>query len=298
MEVAVSLHGLTKHYGSSRGIEDITFDVHHGEVLGFLGPNGSGKTTALRTLVGLIHAKSGAARMLGRDALKPSPELRESVGYLPGSLGLYSSMTGMDFLRFLANVRRRDCDEEINRLAHRLKVDLERRIQDLSKGNRQKIGVIQAFMHRPQVLLLDEPTSGLDPLVQHEFEDLLDEAKAWGAAIILSSHVLSEVEHLADRVAIINEGRLLVVAEVSTLKERALRSVDLHFGEPPPLDDFRSLDGVRDVSRHGNMLTCSISGSEHDLLVTAVRHGVVTVTTREPSLDEVFLRFVTTGQSS
>lgn len=297
-DAVVSLRGLTKHYGSSRGIEDITFDVHRGEVLGFLGPNGSGKTTALRTLVGLIHATSGSARILGRDALKPSPELRESVGYLPGSLGLYSSMTGMDFLRFLANVRRRDCDKEITRLARRLRVDLDRHIQDLSKGNRQKIGVIQAFMHRPLVLLLDEPTSGLDPLVQHEFEDLLDEAKAWGAAIILSSHVLSEVEHLADRVAIINEGRLLVVAGVSTLKERALRSVDLHFGTPPPLDDFRNLDGVRDISRHGNMLTCSISGSEHDLLVTAVRHGVVTVTTREPSLDEVFLRFVTTGQSS
>ena len=297
-EVAVSLRELTKRYGSSRGIDDLTFDVHRGEVLGFLGPNGSGKTTALRTLVGLIHATSGSAQILGCDALTPSPELRETVGYLPGSLGLYTSMTGRAFLRFLANVRRRDCSEAIDRLALRLNVDLDRHIQDLSKGNRQKIGVIQAFMHRPQVLLLDEPTSGLDPLVQHEFEDLLDEAKAWGAAVILSSHVLSEVEHLADRVAIINEGRLLVVAGVSTLKERALRSVDLHFAAPPPEDEFRSLEGVRDVSRHGNMLTCSVLGSEHDLLVAAVRHGVVTVTTREPSLDEVFFQFVTAGQRS
>ena len=298
VDVAVSLHGLTKHYGSSRGIEDITFDVHPGEVLGFLGPNGSGKTTALRTLVGLIHATSGSARILGQDALQSNPELRETVGYLPGSLGLYSSMTGRSFLQFLAKVRRRDCDESIDQLARRLKVDLDRRIQDLSKGNRQKIGVIQAFMHQPQVLLLDEPTSGLDPLVQHEFESLLDEAKSRGAAIILSSHVLSEVEHLADRVAIINEGRLLVVASVATLKERALRSVDLHFESPPSEDEFKSLDGVREVSRHGNMLTCSVLGSEHDLLVAAVRHGVVTVTTREPSLDEVFLQFVTNGRRS
>lgn len=295
MEIAVSLRGLTKHYGKSRGIEDITFDVHRGEVFGFLGPNGSGKTTALRTLVGLIHATRGSAQILGLDALSPNPTLRENVGYLPGSLGLYSSMTGRAFLRFLANVRRKDCSSAIEQLARRLKVDLDRRIQDLSKGNRQKIGVIQAFMHSPQVLLLDEPTSGLDPLVQHEFESLLDESKSRGAAIILSSHVLSEVEHLADRVAIINEGSLLVVASVNTLKEHALRSVDLHFTSPPPENDFRNLPGVRDVSRHGNMLTCSVLGSEHELLVAAVRHGVVTVTTREPSLDEVFFRYIENG---
>lgn len=294
-EIAVSLSGLTKSYGKARGIRDITFDVHRGEVFGFLGPNGSGKTTALRTLVGLIHATSGSAQILGRDALSPDPTLRTRIGYLPGSLGLYSSMTGRSFLRFLANVRRKDCDESIEQLADRLKVDLDRRIQDLSKGNRQKIGVIQAFMHLPQVLLLDEPTSGLDPLVQHEFESLLDESKSRGAAIILSSHVLSEVEHLADRVAIINEGSLLVVASVNTLKEHALRSVDLHFTSPPPENDFRNLPGVRDVSRHGNMLTCSVLGSEHELLVAAVRHGVVTVTTREPSLDEVFFRYIENG---
>ena len=294
-EIAVSLSGLTKSYGKARGIRDITFDVHRGEVFGFLGPNGSGKTTALRTLVGLIHATSGSAQILGRDALSPDPTLRTRIGYLPGSLGLYSSMTGRSFLRFLANVRRKDCDESIEQLADRLKVDLDRRIQDLSKGNRQKIGVIQAFMHLPQVLLLDEPTSGLDPLVQHEFESLLDESKSRGAAIILSSHVLSEVEHLADRVAIINEGSLLVVASVSTLKERALRSVDLHFDAPPPDDEFENIDGVRDVTRHGNMITCSVLGSEHELLVAAVRNGVVTVTTREPSLDEVFFRYIDSG---
>jgi ABC-2 type transport system ATP-binding protein len=295
MDVSVSLRGLTKHYGSSRGIEDISFDVHRGEVFGFLGPNGSGKTTALRTLVGLIHATSGSAQILGENALRPNPALSEKVGYLPGSLGLYSSMTGRAFLRFLANVRRTDCSESINGLARRLKVDLDRRIQDLSKGNRQKIGVIQAFMHQPQVLLLDEPTSGLDPLVQHEFETLLEESKSRGAAIILSSHVLSEVEHLADRVAIINEGSLLVVASVATLKERALRSVDLHFDTPPSEEDFRNLPGIRDVSRHGKMLTCSVLGSEHELLVTAVRQGVVTVTTREPSLDEVFFNYIESG---
>ncbi|MEY5040243.1 MAG: hypothetical protein RLZZ48_1012 [Actinomycetota bacterium] len=294
-DTAISLRGLTKHYGKSRGIADVTFDVHRGEVLGFLGPNGSGKTTALRTLVGLIHATSGSARILDRDALSPDPALRAVIGYLPGSLGLYSSMTGRAFLRFLAKVRRKDCDESIEQLAGRLKVDLDRRIQELSKGNRQKIGVIQAFMHHPQVLLLDEPTSGLDPLVQHEFEILLDESKSRGAAIVLSSHVLSEVEHLADRVAIINEGALLVVASVSTLKERALRSVDLHFDAPPPGDAFENIDGVRDMTRHGNMITCSVLGSEHQLLEAAVEHGVVTVTTREPSLDEVFFHYIESG---
>ena len=289
---AISLKGLTKNYGAARGIENITFDVNHGEVFGFLGPNGSGKTTALRTLAGLIHATGGSARLLGRDALRPDPTIRTLLGYLPGSLGLYSSMTGRSFLHFLAKVRRLNCSKSIDQLARRLKVDLDRRIQDLSKGNRQKIGVIQAFMHQPQILLLDEPTSGLDPLVQHEFEGLLDEAKDRGAAIILSSHVLSEVEHLADRVAIINDGSLLVVEGVSTLKERALRSVDLHFDLPPAVDEFRRLSGVREVARHGNMLTCTVLGSEHELLATAVKFGVSTVTTREPSLDEVFFRYV------
>jgi len=298
MEVAVSLHGLTKHYGSSRGIEDITFDVHHGEVLGFLGPNGSGKTTALRTLVGLIHATSGAARMLGRDALKPSPELRESVGYLPSSLGLYSSMTGMDFLRFLANVRRRDCDEEINRLAHRLKVDLERRIQDLSKGNRQKLGVVQAFMGEPEVLILDEPTSGLDPLVQQEFHSLLHEVTSAGHTVFLSSHVLSEVQHVADRVAILREGRLVVVEDVDALRAKALRRIEISFDGPAPAADFATLPGVRSYEVTGDRIALEVQGELDEVVKAASRHHVVDIDSREANLDDVFLAYYSNGRVS
>lgn len=289
---SISLSHLTKNYGNSRGIEDITFEIFPGEVFGFLGPNGAGKTTAIRTLMGLISATSGSAQILGHDALVSTPELRARIGYLPGALSLYQNYTSTELLEFFAKMRNKNCAKLISEYAKRLNLDLDRKISELSKGNRQKIGVIQAFMHEPDAIFLDEPTGGLDPFAQREFESILEEAKSRGAAVMLSSHVLSEVEHLADRVAIISEGRLLVVDHISTLKNKALRTIDLYFDHPVLPGIFGAIEGVKNVVARGNSLSCTVIGSENSLLKIAVENNVVTVQTHEPSLEEIFLNLV------
>ncbi|CAB5241002.1 unannotated protein [freshwater metagenome] len=292
MSVVISLNKLSKNYGNSRGITDISFDISRGEVFGFLGPNGAGKTTALRTLVGLIKATSGSARILCYDALHSSSELRSKIGYLPGSLSLYKNYTGLELLHFLAKMRQLNCDDAIKDFAQRLNLDLNRKIGDLSQGNRQKVGVIQAFMHKPEVLLLDEPTGGLDPLSQRAFEDMLDEVQARGATIMLSSHVLSEVEHLADRIAIVNEGRLLVVEHISVLKERAIRKLDLNFDTEVSIELFKNITSIKDLQSHGTQISCSVIGSETEVLKVAVENNVRSVNSHETSLEEIFLDLV------
>ena len=294
---AISLQNLTKSYGKSRGIEDISFEVFPGEVFGFLGPNGAGKTTAIRTLVGLINATSGSAEILGQNALESTVGLRAQIGYLPGVLSIYKGFTAWQYLQFIAKMRGINCDAKINEYANRLNLDLHKHISDLSKGNRQKVGVIQAFMHQPAVLFLDEPTSGLDPIVQREFEAILDEAKARGAAVMLSSHVLSEVEHLADRVAIINEGKLIVVEKISVLKERAPRTIDLYFNNEVNKSIFDQVQGVKDLVIKGSRVSCTVIGSEAQLLTTALANGLESVRTHEPSLDEIFLSLVSAGNT-
>lgn len=291
-QAAITLKNLTKSYGSSRGIIDVSFEVNPGEVFGFLGPNGAGKTTAIRTLMGLIHANSGSAQVLGADALKSDPLLRQNIGYLPGALNLFQRQTPLEMLTFLSNIRGVDCEKKIFEYASRLKLDLHRKIAELSKGNRQKVGVIQAFMYSPKVLILDEPTSGLDPLAQQEFELMLDEVKKQGTAVILSSHVLSEVEHLADRVAIINDGRLLVVDSIANLKQQATRKIELFFGKTINLSDYTSIENVISAKSYENSLTCTLKGHETDLLRQAVKDSVITVQTHETSLEEIFLDLV------
>lgn len=295
MSTAIELRNLTKSYGKNRGIENISFSVEQGEVLGFLGPNGAGKTTCIRTLMGLIKATSGQATILGHDALLAPASLRSRVGYLPGVFAVYENYTALELLRFLAKMRNVDCEDAILSYADRLKLDLHRHIHDLSKGNRQKVGVIQAFMHNPDVLFLDEPTSGLDPLVQREFETILDEAKARGAAVVLSSHVMSEVEHLADRVAIINEGKLVVLDQISSLKKKARQQVFLYFDHPVEASQFNQIAGVSEVHVRANEISCVIVGEETELLRVAANNGVTSIRTHEPTLDEIFMSYINEG---
>ena len=290
--VAISLEKLTKNYGSTRGITEVTFDVNAGEVMGFLGPNGAGKTTAIRTLLGLIKATSGNATILGKNALVPNVELRRKIGYLPGIAATYDRYSALKYLDFLAHMRGLKLESEIRTLARRLDLDINEHIHDLSKGNRQKVSVIQAFMHSPEVLFLDEPTSGLDPLVQREFEKILDEARDRGAAIILSSHVLSEVEHLADRIAIINQGAIVIVDEISTLKSKARRRIDLFFDQKISKNDFSKVPNIKEIEVEDGSLHCVVTGSEHELLKRAVELGVSEVRTQESSLEEIFLDLV------
>ena len=293
-KIAVSLNKLTKNYGSTRGIFEVTFDVYAGEVMGFLGPNGAGKTTAIRTLLGLIKATSGAATILGKNALIPNVELRRKIGYLPGIAATYDRYTALGYLDFIARMRGLELEAEIRKLARRLDLDINEHIHDLSKGNRQKVSVIQAFMHSPEVLFLDEPTSGLDPLVQREFEKILDETRDRGAAIVLSSHVLSEVEHLANRIAIIDRGEIVIVDEISTLKAKARRRIDLFFDSKINRDDFNKVPNIKEIEVEDGSLHCVVTGSEHELLKRAVELGVNEVRTQESSLEEIFLGLVST----
>ena len=291
-KIAVSLNKLSKNYGSTRGIFEVTFDVYAGEVMGFLGPNGAGKTTAIRTLLGLIKATSGAATILGKNALIPNVELRRKIGYLPGIAATYDRDTALGYLDFIARMRGLELEAEIRKLARRLDLDINEHIHDLSKGNRQKVSVIQAFMHSPDVLFLDEPTSGLDPLVQREFEKILDETRDRGAAIVLSSHVLSEVEHLANRIAIIDRGEIVIVDEISTLKAKARRRIDLFFDSKIQRDDFNKVPNIKEIEVEDGSLHCVVTGSEHELLKRAVELGVNEVRTQESSLEEIFLGLV------
>ncbi|MEY4137755.1 MAG: hypothetical protein RL205_1883 [Actinomycetota bacterium] len=291
---AISLRDLTKFYGRQRGIEGLSFDVAPGEAFGFLGPNGAGKTTAIRVLLGLLRPTSGHAFVLGADAWRDH-DVRKRVGYLPGSLAVYKSMTVHAYLSFMMRMREVDCSLDAAALCERLTLDPSRRIRDLSKGNRQKVGVVQAFMHSPDVLILDEPTSGLDPLVQREFEEILREHRNRGAAVLLSSHVLSEVEHLAEQVAIIDHGRLVVVEHIHDLKARAVRTLDLEFDSPVDPGILTAVPCVTEVSAHGTTLTCTMTGSEAELLRTALEYGLVTVVSHEPSLEDIFLALIDGG---
>ena len=294
MDAALSTRGLTKFYGGQRGIEDLDLEVLPEEVFGFLGPNGAGKTTTIRMLLGLIRPTRGEAEILGTPLEYGATGRRAEIGYLPGDLALYERMTGEQLLSYVARLRG-DVDAARYRLlAERLGLDLSRRVHDLSRGNRQKIGVVQAFMHWPRLLVLDEPTSGLDPLVQLEFQHLVREAVDFGASVFLSSHVLTEVEQLADRVAIVDDGRLVVVDTVDGLREKATKRVELDFPGIPPAE-LLGATGVRDMEVRGDTAVCTVAGPVGPLMAVAVGHGVIDVHTHDPDLEDAFLGYVTGG---
>jgi ABC-2 type transport system ATP-binding protein len=287
----VDVRGLTKRYGSARGVEDLTFSVQAGEAFGFLGPNGAGKTTTIRTLLDFIRPTSGEVRLFGLDPRREGVRVHRRVGYLPGELALYERMTGHAFLQAFAELRGSDAGR-ISDLADRLDLDLSRRIHELSHGNKQKIGLVQAFMHDPELLILDEPTQGLDPLVQQTFYAMVrEEQRERGAAIFLSSHVMPEVERICDRVGIIRDGRLATVTDIGELKAKALRRVEFHFDAPVPADAFERIPGVKEVTAHGETVLLSVEGAVDAVIKEAAKHHVVSLETREPSLEEAFLAF-------
>lgn len=288
-QAAISVQGLTKYYGSRLGVEDVSFDVHPGQVMGFLGPNGSGKTTVMRLLVGLLRITRGEARLLGEDVSDPKGKVRRRVGYLPGTLSLYENLTVEQYLSLLADLRGSDCITDALSMCDRLQLTATSPIKGLSKGNKQKVGVVQAFMHSPSVLILDEPTAGLDPIVQREFEELVRERRQSGAAILLSSHVLSEVEQLASDVVILDHGRLVVQDRIEVLKSRIERRIRFDFPFVPAAETFAGCPGVVHVEHADHSITCTIVGSENPVLERASHVGVESVRTFEPSLDEIFL---------
>jgi len=279
---------LTKFYGRERGVVDLSFEVGTGEVFGFLGPNGAGKTTTIRMLLDLIRPTRGRIELFGADPRR-NVGLRRRVGYLPGDLRLYERLTARELFTYFARLRGlRDLGVALA-LADRLELSLDRSMRALSKGNRQKVGLVQAFMHAPDLLVLDEPTAGLDPLIQQTFYELVAEAKSNGATVFLSSHVLPDVQHVADRVALIRDGALVLVAGVDELRTRALARVGVSFATLPPPAAFASVTGVRELERHGRTVLFSLEGEADALIKALSHHHVVGLDSHEADLEDIFL---------
>ena len=291
-EPVIKVDGLTKHYGSVVGAQDLSFTVQRGEVFGFLGPNGAGKTTTIRMLLDEIRSTAGRASILGLDTHAKSVEIRRHLGYIPGDLALYPNLTGRDTLTYFANLRGGVDWSYVEELAERLDSDLSRKVGNLSTGNRQKVGVIQAFMNRPDVLIMDEPSSGLDPLIQREFQNMVREVAADGRTVFLSSHTLSEVQRVAGRVGIIRQGRLVTVESVADLRSKAMRQVELELDSPAEAAVFVAVPGVRDVTVEHNQVRLSFDGDMGTLLQAASeQHTIVDITTNEADLEEIFLTY-------
>ncbi len=287
----IAARALTKHYGDVVGVEELSFEVQPGEVFGFLGPNGSGKTTTIRTMLDLIRPTSGSIEVLGADPRREGTALRARVGYLPGELALYDRLTVERLLEDFAAFRGGIDEAHVAWLCERLELAVDKRIGELSHGNKQKVGLVQAFMHRPELLILDEPTQGLDPLVQQTFYALIAEERARGTTVFLSSHVMPEVERICDRVGIIRDGRLATVADVAELTSRRRRRVEIEFEGEAPADGFARLDGVADVAVEGHALSMTVEGAFDPVVKEAARYTVTRFDTREPTLEEVFLAF-------
>jgi ABC-2 type transport system ATP-binding protein len=293
MTAIIEVDSLTKSYGSKRGIIDVSFQVEEGEVFGFLGPNGAGKTTTIRTLMALLRADAGTARIAGMDVWQQSVEIKKLVGYVPGEPALDPNLTGGQIFEYFGHLRGGIDQAYLKDLIKRFDLDPTRKFRQYSTGNKRKVVLIQAFMHRPRLLILDEPTSGLDPLNQQEFAHMVAEAREAGSTIFLSSHILSEVEQMCSRVGIIREGRLARVGGVTELKDIKRHEVIVTFANSVPAESFKTLAGVESVEAlaDGHTLRLTVSGGQDAVIKAAAQYSVVTLTSHEPSLEDIFLRY-------
>ncbi|MFI7065242.1 ABC transporter ATP-binding protein [Kribbella sp. NPDC050124] len=294
MEVAIRTRRLTKKFRRHLALSELTLDVPRGVVFGYLGPNGAGKTTTIRLLAGLIRPTSGSAIVFGFDAADQYDALQRRIGYLPGDFAAYPDLTGTQYLRYFAHLRGGVDQAAVDRLAKRFELDTEIRIGALSRGNRQKLGIIQAFMHEPELLILDEPTAGLDPIMQREFLALLRETRDAGRTVFLSSHILAEVEAVADTVGILRRGELVTTQSVEALKAQARRRLDLTFAATPPLDRIRQVPGVQDVSSDGRTAHVVVTGSTAELVRAVAPYEVTNLVSHEADLEAVFLDYYAT----
>jgi ABC-2 type transport system ATP-binding protein len=295
MTPAIQTEQLTKFYGPHRGIVEVDLEVRAGEVFGFLGPNGAGKTTTIRILLDLIRPTSGRAFVFGIETSRDPMSIHRRIGYLPGEFTLYDRLTGQETIEYFANLRGGIDRAYSATLVERLGLDPSRRFREYSKGNKQKVGLICALQHRPELLILDEPTAGLDPLVQQTFNELLFEARVEGRTAFISSHIISEVERTSDRVAIIRDGRIVRLDTVEALREMAAHEVELRFGEPVDPAPFAAVPGVSNVAVEGRTLRMLVAGPIAPVVRLAAGGDLVDFVSREPSLEEVFLAEYGTG---
>ena len=286
----IETQGLTKYYGKDRGIIDLSLKIEEGEIFGFIGPNGAGKSTTIRTLLGLIFPTSGSGRIFGMDIVKQTKEIKKHVGYMPSEVNYYEKMNVHELLEYSANFYDTDCESRIKELAEAFALDLERKIVDLSRGNRKKISILQCLIHQPRLLILDEPTSGLDPLMQAKFFDILKEENSRGTTTFLSSHTLSEVQKMCRRVGIIKEGKIIAVEDIETLRKKQLRKIQIEFAHPVESDEIRCI-GATASRADRNILSFMFSGKMNDLLQALAGKDVKDLIIEEPSLEEIFMHY-------
>lgn len=285
---------LTKYYGKSRGIEGVDLTVEQGEIFGFIGPNGAGKSTTIRTLLGLIHPTSGSATIFGKDTTKFGQEIREEVGYLPSEVFYYDNMRAIDLLRYSASLYKKpkkDIEKRINELAKLLDLDLKKKIDDLSYGNKKKVGIIQGLLHEPKLIILDEPTGGLDPLMQQKFFQLLRDENKRGATILFSSHILGEVQKMCDRVAIIKDGTIIKTEKISDLLENNTKRFKVETAKEIDEKVFSSIKGVSDVVRVGKEVNFLFRGHLDDVTKKIAELSLLNLEVTEPDLEEIFLHY-------
>jgi ABC-2 type transport system ATP-binding protein len=291
MTSAIETRGLTKDYGSGRGIFDLDLTVNEGEIFGFLGPNGAGKTTTIKLLMGTTHATRGSATVFGLDADRDAVAVKKKVGYVPGELPQFGGWRGTEIVAYLSGIRGDVDAAEIEHVAKRMDLDLSRKYREYSHGNKQKLALLMAFAHKPALLILDEPTSGLDPLHQQEFYGLVHDARSRGATIFVSSHVLSEVEQICDRVGIVREGHLVTVGPISELIGAKAHRVEIEVGDPSGAAAVARVPGLEQVQIDGARVSGLYRGSFDPLLAALAGQHVVSLVSREPSLEEIFLSY-------
>ena len=286
---SIEVKDLTKYYGKSRGIEELSFSVREGEIFGFIGPNGAGKSTTIRLLLSLIHPTSGSAAIFGKDCFQHGPELRRDIGYLPSEVFYYERMKVIDLLKYSASFYERDCTQRMNELAELMELEMNRRIEDLSYGNRKKVGIVQGLLHQPKLLFLDEPTAGLDPLMQAKFFQLIREENQRGVTVFFSSHILGEVQRMCNRVGIIKEGRLIEIADIRTLQQNNYKKVRV---TADGLDAaFLDLPGVTNLEQQNGAIRFFYKGDINAILHKIGAVTVSDVTIEEPTLEEIFMHY-------
>lgn len=286
----IEVNNLTKYYGKARGIDDVTFKVEEGEIFGFIGPNGAGKSTTIRLFLSLIFPTSGEAKIFGKDAIEFGPELRQEIGYLPSEVFYYERMKVIDLLKYSASFYNKDCTERLYELAEIMELDLKRRIDDLSYGNKKKVGIVQGLLHQPKLIVLDEPTSGLDPLMQQKFFRLIrEENEVRGATVFFSSHILGEVQKMCNRVAIIKEGTVIRIEEIATLQKDNYKKIRVTADD---VDDKRyNIEGVSNLAKENGAVSFLFKGDINVMVKLISEKEMADVTIEEPTLEEIFMHY-------
>ncbi len=291
MKNIIKMHNVSKYYGKFKALSSLTLNVEENQIYAFIGPNGAGKSTAIRLMLGILNPSEGYVEVLGKRPTQKNVKIFKNMGYLPGELSTYQKLTGHEVLKIFSSLRNIDDDQYIRNLIERLDYDPNKYIKELSKGNKQKLGLILAFMHKPELLILDEPSSGLDPLMQQITIELIQEARQNGSTIFLSSHIFSEIDKVAERVGFVKEGKLIVEESLEVLKSNAMKSIVIYFKETIPLNLFDNIKNVNLIETNKNVVKLNIIGPIDEIIKVISKYEIIDLTTQDPTLEELFMNY-------